>query len=261
MKSFVAIIFSLFATHAWADAKFTSITSADFDDISKDMSANFVHNSMLGASKMGSIFGFEVGVVGAQTNSSRTNTIVKRNADAELPNLYNAGLEGAVGIPFGIAFEAVLFPKMTFSGASLTSTSLALKWNINEVIPVLPVNLALRGVFSNSEFSFDQTTSGVATAVANKNSVSGVQLLFSPMIPMVEPYVGVGSLSASNELSMTGVSIFDPSFSTAMSEKRTLTGTQVLAGVNITLALLKFGFEYSSAFDTSRYGLKLAVGF
>lgn len=260
MKS-IFVLISLFAMSAWADPKLTNVTSKDFEEISKDMSANFVHNSMLGASKMGSIFGFEVGVVAAQTQSSRTNDIVKRNAGAELPNLYNAGVVGAVGIPFGIAFEAVLFPKMTFSGASLNSTSLGLKWNINDVVPVLPINVALRGVYSTSALNFSQDTSGVATSVENKNTVSGVQLLISPMFPILEPYAGVGMLSASNELSVTGTTIFDPSFSSSMSEKKTLSGTQLLVGLNASLALLKIGVEYSSAFDTSRYGVKLAVGF
>lgn len=260
MKS-IFIFISFFAVGAWADPKLTNVTSKDFEEISKDMSANFVHNSMLGASKMGHLFGFELGVVAGQTQSSRTNEIVKRNTDAELPNLYNAGVVGAVGIPFGIAFEAVLFPKMTFSGASVSSTSLGLKWNINDVIPVLPINLALRGVYSSSALNFDQSTSGVATSVENKNSVSGLQILISPMFPILEPYAGIGLLSASNELNVTGASIFDPSFSTSLSEKKTLSGTQVLLGLNASLALLKIGVEYSSAFETSRYGVKLALGF
>lgn len=225
------------------------------------MSANFTHNSMLGASKMGSIFGFQVGLAAAQTATPKTNDVVKRNAGADLPNLYNAGLMAAVGIPFGIAFEAVLFPETELSGAKISSTSFALKYNINDVVPILPVNVALRGIHSTSQFKFEQTVSAVASTVQNKNTVSGLQLLVSPMLPIVEPYIGVGLLNGSNTLDVTGSSVFDPSFSTGQSESKSMSTTQILAGVDLNLLLLKIGVEYSQAFDTNRLGLKLAFGF
>ena len=211
---------------------------------------------------MGTIFGFQVALVAAQTASPNTDAIVKRNTGSDLPKLYNAGLMGAIGIPMGIAFEAVIIPKMTAAGASLSSTSLAVKWNINEVVPVLPVNLALRGLYSNASFEFSQTVSSVVVTVANKTKVSGIQLLLSPMFPVVEPYVGIGLLTGSNELSVTGSNpIFAPGFSTAQSETKTVSGTQTLAGVDVNLLILKFGLEFSQSFGASRTGLKLAMGF
>jgi len=256
------LILSMSSISVSADPSFSNITSDDFDKITEDMSANFTHGSVLGASKMGTIFGFQVGLVAAQTSTPRTNEIVQRNAGAELKSLYNAGLVAAVGIPMGIAFEAVLFPTVKSSGGEVSSTSLAIKYNINEVIPVLPINVALRGVYTNSKFSFEQTVSSVTSSVSNKNSVTGVQLLISPMLPLVEPYVGVGLLNGSNELSVSGTtSIFDASFSTSQSESRSKSSTQILAGVDVSLLLIKFGVEYSQAFGTSRYGAKLAFGF
>lgn len=247
---------------ALADPTFSNITSEDFDKITEDMSANFTHSSILGASKMGTVFGFQVGLVAAQTSTPRTNEIVQRNAGAELKSLYNAGLMAAVGIPMGIAFEAVMFPEVKSSGGQLSSTSLAIKYNINEVIPILPINVALRGVYTNSKFSFDQTVASVTSSVSNKNSVTGLQLLISPMLPMVEPYVGVGLLNGSNELSVSGTtSVFDAAFSTAQTESRSKSTTQILAGVDVSLLLIKFGVEYSQAFGTSRYAAKLAFGF
>lgn len=129
---------------------------------------------MLGASKMGTIFGFQVGTTGAQTSSSRTNEIVKRNAGAELPNLYSGGIIAAVGVPFGIALEGVFFPEMEMSGAKFSATSLGLKYNINSVIPILPVNLALRGIYSTSKLSFVQTANSVTSTIENNNTVRGL---------------------------------------------------------------------------------------
>ncbi|MGZ3772353.1 MAG: DUF6588 family protein [Pseudobdellovibrionaceae bacterium] len=250
------------SSFAFATPKFTNITSSDFEDISKDMSANFMHNSMLGASKMGTIFGFQLGIVGAQTASSKTNEIVKRNAGAELPNLYNAGLVAAVGIPFGIAFEGVFFPEASLSGLKFSETSLGLKYNINGIIPILPINVALRGIYSTAKFSFDQTVNSISSTVEINNSVSGLQLLISPMLPIVEPYIGVGILNGSNKLSATGSSsIFDTTYTTSQSDTKNVTSTQLLAGVELNLLLIKFGAEYSQAFGTNRIGAKIAIGF
>lgn len=262
MFKFVFAALALGAQVAHADPTFSNITSKDFEEISSDMSANFTHNSMLGASKMGQIFGFQFGLTAAQTSSSRTNEIVKRNAGAELPNLYNAGLIAAVGIPFGIAFEGVFFPETELSGAKISATSLALKYNINEVVPILPINVALRGLYSSSKFGFEQTVASVTSTVSNTNTVSGLQLLISPMLPVVEPYVGIGMLSGNNKLSVSGTTtIFDSSFSTAQSESKSVSTTQILAGVDLNLLFMKLGAEYSQAFGTSRYGFKLAFGF
>jgi hypothetical protein len=263
MKLLLAVFITMLSLNVWADPSFTSITDDDFTNITKEMSANFTHNSMLGASKLGSIFGFQLGVTLAQTASPKTNEIVKRNAGSELPNLYNGGLIGVLGVPFGIALEAVIFPKNGIAGASMSSTSLAVKWNINDVIPVWPVNLALRGLYSTAGFSFEQDMSGVLASVDNKTSVTGLQLLLSPMIPIVEPYVGVGYLNGTNELTVTGTgsTIFAPSFSSSQSEKKSVSSMQVLGGVEFSLLLIKFGAEYSQSFGASRFGIKLALGF
>ncbi len=263
MKIFLLFSLGLFSSISFADPSFTNITSEDFTNIAKEASANFTHNSMIGASKMGSVLGFQVGFVASQTASPKTNEIVKRNAGSELPNLYNTGIVAAVGIPFGIAAEAVLLPKVSASGADLSSTSFALKYQLNEVIPVLPVNLALRGVYSTSKFSFSQSISGSTSTVQDSTTVSGLQLLVSPMLPMIEPYAGIGMLTGSNELSVTGTSgtIFDPSYSSTQSEKKSISGTQIILGVEASLALLKIGAEYSQAFDSSRIGIKFGMGF
>lgn len=262
MKTVIASVLFWAALQANAAPSFTNISESDFDSITKEMSANFTHSSILGASKMGNIFGFQVGLIAAQTGTPNTDAIVKRNTGAELPNLYNAGLMGAIGIPMGIAFEAVIIPKLATSGASLSATSLAVKYNINEVIPVLPINLALRGFYSNANFEFEQTVSAVLVTVANKTNVTGIQLLLSPMFPVIEPYVGIGLLNGSNELSVSGSNpIFAPGYSAAQSETKSVSATQTLVGVDVNLLLIKVGVEVSQSFGASRTGFKLAMGF
>lgn len=262
MKILKMLMVLVFPLSAFAAPQFTGINEADMKEITKGMGANFVHNSMLGASKMGTVFGFQLGVVAAKTDTPEVHKIAKRTG-GELKNLYNAGLMGAVGIPFGIAFEATVMPTAKSDDASARGSSFALKWNINDVIPILPVNLALRGVSSNAEFSFNQTVGAQTAKVKNTTAVTGLQLLLSPQIPLIEPYVGVGTLSSKNKLEWTGSAgtIFDPTYTTATEKSETVSGTQILAGVDVNLLLLKIGLEYSKAFDNSRVGFKLGIGF
>lgn len=262
MKSIIVCILAFVVSQAGADPSFTNITDSDLDSITKEMSANFSHSSILGASTMGSILGFQVGLIAGQTGTPNTNAIVKRSGGTELPNMYNAGLQGAVGIPSGVAFEAVLIPKLTVAGASLSSTSLGVKWNINNVIPVLPINLALRGFYSTASFEFSQIVSSVLVDISNKTKVTGIQLLVSPMLPVVEPYLGIGILSGTNELSVTGSNpIFAPAYSSSQSETKTVSGTQMIAGVDLNLLVLKLGAEFTQSFGASRTAIKLAMGF
>jgi hypothetical protein len=263
MKLVCLTVCSLLSTQVFATPSFTNITDSDFTQITQEMSANFTHNSMMGASKLGTIFGFELGLVGAQTGSPKTNVIAQRTAGSDIQNLYNAGVIAAVGVPFGLSAEVVMLPSLSASGSSFSSSSYALKMNMNELIPVLPINLAVRGVYSNAKFSFTQTISGVAAAVDNKTAVTGVQLLLSPKLPILEPYVGVGLLNGSNELSVSGTpgTVFDPSFSVGQSEKKNVSSSQLILGVEASLLLIKFGAEYSQSFGVSRTGIKIAIGF
>ncbi len=262
MKLLKLLMVLVFPLSAFAAPEFTGIDEDNMKDITKGMGANFVHNSMLGASKMGTIFGFQVGIVAAQTETPKLHDLAKETG-GELKNLYNAGLMGAVGIPFGIAFEATVMPTYKADEASARGSSFALKWNINDVIPILPVNLALRGISSNAEFSFSQTVGAESAKVKNTTNVTGVQLLFSPMIPFIEPYVGIGMLNAKNKLEWKGSTgtIFDPAYTTGTDSTETVSGTQILAGVDVNLLLLKIGLEYSKAFDNSRVGFNLGFGF
>ena len=77
------------------DPQFNNIDDNDMKIIANGMASNFTHNSLMGASKLGTVFGFQVGIVGAQTTTSKLNTLVKQTGGS-LPNLYNAGILGAV---------------------------------------------------------------------------------------------------------------------------------------------------------------------
>ena len=76
MKKFIGSLFLLTALQAFAAPSFTGITASDFDSITKEFSANFTHSSILGASKMGTVLGVQVGLIAGQTGTPNTDAIV-----------------------------------------------------------------------------------------------------------------------------------------------------------------------------------------
>ncbi len=246
-----------------AGPSFTNLTQSNFEDISKELSANFMHHSVLGAAPLGKVFGFELGLVGGQSPCPEINTIVKNSGGSDFPNLYHAGILGAVSVPFGITGEIVMLPKTSASDASFEMTSMAAKLTLDETLLVLPFNLAFRGFYTTSKFSFTQTISSALATVQNEDKVQGFQMLVSPKLPLVEPYAGVGYVSAKNSLSVSGTAgnIFLPSFTSSQSAESTPTSTQFLLGINANLLFFHLGAEYSNAFGKNTYTGKLAFGF
>ncbi len=262
LRLFLALLTPVFCCAA--SPTLTNLTADDFEKVSKELSGNFMHHSVQGAASLGTIFGFEVGLVGGQESTPNMNAIVKAQSGSDFPNLYHAGILGVVSIPFGITGEVMLTPKTTSNGSTFQETSLALKLSLNtELLKFLPFNLALRGISSNSQFSFQQVMSGANATVENKNSVAGLQILLSPSLPIVEPYIGIGFLNAKNTLSVTGssTSIFAPAYTSNQSAENTLSTTQILAGITAKLLVFSVGAEYSNAFGASSYTGKLAFGF
>lgn len=248
-----------------ATPAFSSLTQSDFDNITKEMAGNFSHHSLLGASSLGAIFGFEFGLILGQEKSPDTDAVVKRSSPgSELPNLYHTGLLAAVSVPFGITGELVMVPKTNMSDTEFQYTSLAVKWTMNQdVLKIIPFNLALRGTYSTSNFSFKQSIAGFNATVEDKNTVTGLQILASPSLPLFEPYVGIGTLNANNTLSVSGTTgtIFDSAFSNAQSADSSANSIQYILGADVRLLFIVLGAEYSNAFGASTYTAKLSTRF
>ena len=262
---FRVLIFSIsfMALSAFADQSFKAVSSSDLDTLTKEFSSNFSHPSVMGAATLGKIFGLELALVAGQNPSPGLDKIVKASDPTQsLPNLYHAGLLLAVSVPLGFTGEVVYTPKVGSNGLELKGQSMALKYTLNESLIVIPFNLAFRYFISNYTVSFPQATATATGTVENKNNVSGLQILVSPSLPMVEPYAGIGFLQAKDTLSFNGTgTIFGVSYPGSSSQDATASTTQFLLGVNAHLLLFSLGLEYASAFDSSRYTAKLGFVF
>ena len=247
---------------------FTNLSQSDVDNIEREMSANTNLHDVLPPSSLGSIFGFELGVVGGVTKTPNINGLVQEaNSSASLSEVPHAALVGALTIPFGITAEATYLPSMSMSDVTYQEYALALKWTMTDGT-ALPLNIAIRGIYAHSSFSFNQTVTDptlgpVNVSVTNTDAVAGGQLLLSPKyIPLLEPYVGIGYLTGNGSLNVAGnttSTLFN--FTQSQSASSAVTTSQILIGLDVHLLLIGIGAEYSHAFGTDSFSGKLSLKF
>ncbi|MCS6837833.1 MAG: hypothetical protein NZ480_03205 [Bdellovibrionaceae bacterium] len=246
-----------------ANLGFQNIGEAELRDITQDLAANFSHRSITGAKSLGSVFGFEANLVGGMTTSSRIDKISKNSGAGGLANLYTAGLLLGVSVPFGFTFEGLLLPSLSSSQFNFGGYSVGVRWLMNDLVPVLPINLSLRYNWSSTRFGFNQNLGGGLTGeIKSDTSVQEIGLYLSPNLPLVEPYLGVATVSSRGSLEFTGTgNIFNTSFSVSNSASTTVSSTKTVIGLSLLMPFFSFGVEYVTLFGTSGYGLKLGVSF
>lgn len=270
MKSLLVLLLSLAPSMAMASFSFPQLSPDNLDSIERDLAANTSLHDVLPASSLGSVFGFELGVVAGVTKSPDINTLVQQvSPSTDAGYLPHAGLVGALTVPGGLTVEAMYLPKQTVSDASYQQYAFGLKWTMTDGVMVLPLNLAVRGFYGNSQLTFNQTVTDpttsqpVAVSGTNTMSVTGVQLLASPKwIPILEPYAGVGYLRGSGSMSVSGATtgtMFN--FTTSQSASSTPVSTQLLVGLDVRLLLIGLGAEWSRSFGTDTYTAKLSIKF
>ncbi len=266
MKKLICLLSLLMTTNVFAGTPgFTNITSTDLENISKEFSANFVHRPLTPASSLGAIFGFEVGIVASMTDAPKIGEITKREDPTDsdpIDKLLNAGLMGAVSVPYGITAELILLPEQDLGDLTISNYSLGVKWTFSSLLPIPVVDLAIRGHYGTTDISYNDTVSAVATEVSLDNSTMGFTLLASANLMIVEPYAGVGFVSRDTTLKASGsAQIFNTSFTTSQSQTTDGSSLQYFAGVEVDLLFIHLAAQYENVFDTSIVSGKLSFAF
>ncbi len=265
-----AFLSVLFPAGAFATPTLPYISQTDFNNIIRELSANTSYHSVTPASSMGSIWGFELGVVGGITNTPSINSLVQEASPGTDASYFpHAALLGAVTVPFAITGEILYVPTETISGVSYQSSGLAVKWTASDVLlPISPVNVALRGFYSSNSIGFSQTiqnpsTNGQAVnaSMGYTGHVTGLQLMVSPKLPIIEPYGGVGLLSGNGSLNVSGTSGTIFNYTSAQSQSSNPSTFQWFVGADIHLLLFGLGLEYTNEFGTSTYTGKVSLKF
>ena len=258
---FLCLILVVSNAHA-ASIPLQLVTEEDMKKVAGDMSANFLHSSVSGANTLGSIWGFEIGVVGGQASTPNLNEVVhKTDPNEDAGKLYNAALLGVLTVPLGITGEVSLLPKQTISGISFNTTSAALKWTLTEtLLSDLPFSLAVKAVYTTADVKFSQTISSNTIDFAIASKTTAGMVLISKNLAILEPYAAVGMVSGKGDLSANSTSVFSttPGATSASGSK---SGLMFALGTEVKLLVLKIGAEYASVLGDSRIGAKVSFYF
>jgi hypothetical protein len=257
------ILFTLLnLSHSHAnEIQFPTITQNEFANMSEEFLGNFTHTSVSGASSLGAIFGFEVGILAGVTQAGDLEEIIQR-ADSTFDQGYlpHAGLLGRVTIPFGVTFEATVFPTIKTSGAEFSQMSGGVQWDFFS-LPL--VNVAAKVHFSKGDFKLDQDIGTDPNGnLSYDHTIFGAQVLASLNALIIEPYAGIGFARGKSELDFSataGNNLF--AFTDARSASYSKTSPHLLVGANLNLLLVNLGLEYANVFGTSRVTGKFTLGF
>lgn len=265
-RKIIVSLFLIFITlfKAQADSpRFSSLSQDDANKVAKEFSANFVHSSLSPASSLGAIFGFEVGVFGAMTETPELERVVKNvDSSQEVDKIANAGVLGRVSVPYGVTFELSLLPETTFSDITIKNTSYAIQYT-PDFLAFLPVHIAAKLHGSSSKLSFNQTIGSDANGKVTIDSTTvGLQFMVSANLLIFEPYAAVGFVDSDTDIltnAQGGGSIFAFSSSESFNSKND--GFHLLLGTELNLLLFNIGVEYSRVMDVSKYSAKLSLSF
>jgi hypothetical protein len=264
MKAVVGILafLSLAFTGVHASATSLSLTNLSDSDMKKivgDLTTNFMHTSVSGASGLGHIFGFEIGIVGGQTSTPHLNDVVhETDPTVSADTVYDAALLGVLTVPFGISAEIGLLPSVGKDDFKASATSVAAKWTLTESVLDLPFSLAAKASYTTANIKAKQDVGGVSIDYKYDNTDTVIMGIVSKNFVIVEPYFGLGVVSGRGELSGSGTSIY-ANGSTSGSANRS--STTWMVGAELKLLVVKLGLEYANAFDTNRIAGKLSFFF
>lgn len=269
MKTLVVLLSFLSLSAIADDFKLSNITTGELDDITKELSANFIHRSVSPAGTLGDIWGVEVGVLGGLTDTPDLEKLVKRaDPSLDIGQIPHAAILARVSVPYSITFEANYLPEIDASNAKLSSWSAAVMWTASDFMEesILPFefDLAFKAHYSKAEFSYVQnfSTEGVDGEITFDDSIWGLMGLFSSKVLFMEPYVGLGYLSADAETAVSAtvnVSFFSDSALTKQNSDPT--SFHGLAGIEFSAFFMNLGLEAGYAFGTTSYTAKLSFAF
>ena len=262
--SLALVCLYLFATIALAqNIPLQNLDEGSLKKVTGDFSTNFQHTTVSGASSLGQIFGFELGVVGGKTATPHIAEVVHQaDPNANADSIPDGAIVGLFSVPFGLTAEVGLVPKVGSQEFKFNSFSMAVKWTPTDVFLDLPLNLALRASLTRSHADFKQTINNVPTTFDFNDTQSALTVLASKNFAIVEPYLGLGVVTATGDLSANGsTTVFKSTYTGSSQASVRRGGLQGVIGGELKLVVVKLGLEYSRMFDTGRIAGKLSFYF
>lgn len=257
MKKLILAAALLFNTTLWAGApQFTDLTSTEIEGVMTDFASNFVPTNVSGASSLGKLFGFRLGLWGGVTDTPAVSAITAGEVD-QLPVL---GLYARIGVPLGFSFDYSTLP-IELADFTYRFNSIGVQWTFTDLLD-WPLEMQLRANYTTAKLEWTVEDALTSSTVTYDHSSFNMALVFSKNFLMIEPYVGIGRVSGSNDLTAVGtLTVFDASVSATETQGVDTKDTYYLAGIDVNLLFLQVGVEYAKNFDNKRLSARLSFGF
>lgn len=260
IKLITLVLMMAMSSFSRADLALDNISESDLEKVINDFSAVFRHSTVSPASSLGTLFGVEVGVL-LGTSTAPGVSGIAADSGGSVDTLPSGSLLLMVSVPMGITLEASILPEIELgAGGAFSNTSLGVKWTMTDTLLDLPLDLATKLSVTTSSLSFTQPVSSVDTKTTFKDQITELSVVASKNFVIVEPYFGLGYISANGELGVEGSStIFNFTSETKATSKPS--GMIYYGGVQANLLFMRLGLEMSKVFDSTKTLAKFSFYF
>ena len=257
------LIFLLLSLNAQASSPaFTDVTAEDLENITRDITGIFAHTTVSAAALYNNESRVELGLVVGSAETPHIDEISQRSdSEADVSMIPHASLVGTFYLGDRLRFEVSYLPEIKTTDTQLGSQSIAAQYTATD--PTKPgLDAALKFYVTSSDLRFKQSDTSGNSDIRFKSNVSGLMLVFSEKILILEPYFGIGRVNSVGKLKVDGTgSVFDTSYTTSSKAEESVTGTHLIYGINFDIFALQAGLEVSRVFNANKISAKFSFNF
>jgi hypothetical protein len=216
-----------------AEFDFSTLTQAEFRQISEDMGAAFSYKPLIPSEPMG-VTGFDIGIAVTGTELQHRDVWQKATKDDVPGTLPVPTVRLTKGLPWNLDIGA-FYGQVPSTDAKLWGGEL--RWAFvpgSTLVPAIAVRASYSQISGVDQLSFNTT---------------GIDLSISKGFAFATPYAGVGVVQVRSKVDSTFASSED------------FTQNKFFAGVNLNFGLLNVALEGDQTGDAVSYGLKLGWRF
>lgn len=258
------VLSTLGASASFADATLPQLQNLNLSQAQsavETFTADVAFRPVEPASAYGKYWGLSFGVIGIATSAKRIENDLGVTGLSVLP-----GGDIFIGVqaPFGLGLELGMLPSLNVNGLKARKIGADLKWTVNEaVLKSLPFDVALRGMLTSVDLSYEEAIGPAKDTIALKSTVLGTNLSLSKRLFYIfEPYVGLGYIHQSSTLSNNGtISLFNNTVSLSNSWDHSGGSAWFYAGLQLRLVVPTISMQYDSMFGVGSASAKIGFKF
>lgn len=261
LLSIIALVLAFSASQAKAQVpNLQNLNLPQLDSVFKVFGADLAFKPLEPASAYGDYFGFSFGVIGTLASTKKIKSEI-----SGISLNYAPGGDIYLGVqaPFGLALELGFIPALTVKDIRLEKYGGDVKWTVNKVFfDWLPVDVALRGMYTRGQVQYKQTISGIQDMIDYNTAVYGVNASVSKQLLFIEPYLGLGWVRQDATLGNTGrITLFNRTITAQNSFEKKLSSVWYYGGVQFHIFFGNLTAQYDNMFGVHTYSAKVGFKF